>query len=42
MSQMHKVQCIGCGSREAIIISEKKYDGLRSSCPTCGANWPES
>ena len=37
-----KVSCLGCNFPFAKVISEKKYNGLRGSCPKCGGNWPES
>jgi len=37
-----KIECIGCGCKEALIIFEERYHGERGSCPKCGANWPES
>jgi len=36
------VKCVHCGSEEAYIIHDDKYNGLRGHCPNCGANWPES
>jgi len=36
------IKCVHCGSLEAYITHDDKYDGLRGHCPKCGANWPES
>ena len=42
VSMSQKVACLGCQFPFANVISEKKYNGLRGSCPKCGGNWPES
>jgi len=38
----YKIECLGCGSKEASIYCDKKYHGLRGFCPLCKTNWPES
>lgn len=42
MARRKKTKCVSCGYEEALIILDKKYDGLRGKCPKCGSNWPES
>ncbi|MGI0082823.1 MAG: hypothetical protein ACREAF_04900 [Nitrosopumilaceae archaeon] len=42
MKKAIKIQCIVCGSEQAVKYSDEKYDGFRGSCPDCGSNWPES
>ncbi|MGQ0794846.1 MAG: hypothetical protein ACT4N5_01505 [Nitrosopumilaceae archaeon] len=36
------VECIGCGYQSAIVYFDARYHGLRSRCPKCGGDYPES
>jgi hypothetical protein len=42
MSKAQKIDCIICGSKNAMKILDDKYNGIRGICPECGCNWPES
>lgn len=36
------VSCLGCESLNCGIYYDERYNGVRSICYACGANWPES
>jgi hypothetical protein len=36
------VSCIGCESLNCGVYYDERYNGVRSICYSCGANWPES
>jgi hypothetical protein len=36
------VNCIGCESLNCGVYYDERYNGVRSVCYSCGANWPES
>ena len=36
------VHCIGCESVNCGLYYDERYNGMRSVCYACGANWPES
>lgn len=36
------VNCLGCESVNCGIYYDERYNGIRSICYSCGANWPES
>ena len=43
MSQRTRdVRCLSCGYPHALIYKEIRYHGLRSRCPICGSDYPES
>ena len=37
-----EVSCLSCGYQHAVIYKEERYHGLRSRCPSCGSDYPES
>ncbi len=36
------IHCIGCESFNCGLYYDERYNGMRSICYSCGANWPES
>lgn len=36
------VSCTGCDSLNCGVYYDDRYNGVRSICYSCGANWPES
>jgi hypothetical protein len=36
------VNCVGCESLNCGVFYDERYNGIRSVCYSCGANWPES
>ena len=36
------VSCAGCESLNCGVYYDERYNGIRSICYSCGANWPES
>lgn len=36
------VSCAGCDSVNCGVYYDERYNGVRSICYSCGANWPES
>ncbi|MDE1861641.1 MAG: winged helix-turn-helix transcriptional regulator [Thaumarchaeota archaeon] len=36
------VNCSGCDSLNCGVYYDERYNGVRSVCYSCGANWPES
>jgi len=36
------VNCMGCESLNCGVYYDERYNGVRSVCYSCGANWPES
>jgi predicted transcriptional regulator len=36
------VSCLGCESLNCGLYYDERYNGVRSICYSCGANWPES
>ncbi len=36
------VNCLGCSSLNCGVYYDDRYNGVRSICYSCGANWPES
>lgn len=36
------VSCVGCESLNCGVYYDERYNGVRSICYACGANWPES
>jgi len=36
------VECSGCSYPTAIVYYDERYHGLRSRCPLCGSDYPES
>ena len=36
------VNCLGCESINCGVYYDERYNGVRSICYSCGANWPES
>jgi len=36
------VNCMGCESLNCGVYYDERYNGVRSICYSCGANWPES
>jgi len=36
------VNCLGCESLNCGVYYDERYNGVRSVCYSCGANWPES
>jgi hypothetical protein len=36
------VNCVGCESLNCGVYYDERYNGVRSVCYSCGANWPES
>ncbi len=36
------VSCTGCDSLNCGVYYDERYNGVRSICYSCGANWPES
>jgi predicted transcriptional regulator len=36
------VSCLGCESLNCGVYYDERYNGVRSICYSCGANWPES
>ncbi len=36
------VSCQGCASLNCGVYYDERYNGVRSICYSCGANWPES
>lgn len=36
------VSCLGCDSFNCGVYYDERYNGVRSICYLCGANWPES
>lgn len=36
------VNCVGCDSLNCGVYYDERYNGVRSICYSCGANWPES
>lgn len=34
--------CLGCESLNCGVYYDERYNGVRSICYSCGANWPES
>ncbi len=36
------VSCAGCDSLNCGVYYDERYNGIRSICYSCGANWPET
>ena len=36
------VNCVSCESLNCGVYYDERYNGVRSVCYSCGANWPES
>ena len=36
------VHCVGCGYPSAIVYYDFRYHGMRSRCPKCDSDYPES
>jgi len=36
------IDCLGCESFNCGLYYDERYNGVRSTCYSCGANWPES